>query len=127
MKPIRQERIAAFLRNELATLIQQGLSDPRIGFVTVTRVKATEDLKEATVYVSVLGSPGDQRKALRGLAAARGFLQQQLGRRHQWRNNPILRFELDESIGKHMEIEALIRRAREEDQGIVSDATQEEE
>lgn len=118
MKPIRHERIASFLREELAQLIHQELSDPRIGFVTVTRVKPTEDIKEAVVYVSVLGTEGEQRRAMRGLTAARGFLQQQLGRRHQWRNNPVLRFELDESIGKHMEIEALIRKARDDDAGI---------
>ncbi len=115
MKPIRQAKVSSFLRNEIASLIQLELRDPRIGFVSVTRVEPTEDLKEAKVFVSILGNDTERRTALRGLNAAKGFLQEQLAGRHQWRNNPVLRFELDLSIEKQFELEKLLKRARSDE------------
>ncbi len=115
MKQLRKERVASFLREEIARIIQADLRDPRVGIISVTRVEPTEDLKEAIVHVSVLGEEGQRRTALRGLEAAAGFIQQQLGGTHQWRQTPQLRFELDDSIRKQFEIDELIRKARESD------------
>jgi len=126
VKPIRRERVAAFLRNEIARLIQVEIQDPRVGFISVTRVKPTDDFKEATVYVSMMGSPGEKRTALRGLESARAFLQQRLATTHSWRQNPVLRFELDESIEKSMNMEDLIERARAEDIANARDRDQDD-
>ncbi|MEM7261301.1 MAG: 30S ribosome-binding factor RbfA [Planctomycetota bacterium] len=115
MKPIRRERVASFLREEIARIIQRELRDPRVGLITVTRVEPTVDLKEATVHISVLGDEAEARTAIRGLEAAAGFIQQQVGSTHSWRQNPQLKFELDDSIRKQFEMEELLRRAREED------------
>ena len=115
MKPIRRERISSFLRTELAQIIQYELKDPRIGFVSVLEVKATPDLKEAEVRVSIMGEPAEQRTSLRGLRSARGYIQSLLSNRIHFRNTPALRFVLDESIRKSMDIESLIRQARNED------------
>ena len=115
MKPIRRERISSFLRNELAQIIQYELKDPRIGFVSVLEVKATSDLKEAEVRVSIMGEPAEQRTSLRGLQSARGYIQSLLSDRVHFRNTPALRFVLDDSIRKSMDIEGLIRQARAED------------
>ncbi|MGE3163786.1 MAG: 30S ribosome-binding factor RbfA [Planctomycetota bacterium] len=114
MKQKRRERISSSLRAEIAEIIQRDLRDPRLGFISVTRVEPTEDLKEAVVHVSILGSEGQQRTSLRGLRAAAGFIQGLLADRIRLRNTPVLRFELDESIRKHMELEDLLKRARGE-------------
>lgn len=112
MKQKRRERISSSLRSEIAEIIQRDLRDPRLGFISVTRVEPTEDLKEAVVHVSILGSETEQRTSLRGLRAAAGFMQGLIADRMRLRNTPVLRFELDESIRKHMELEELLKRAR---------------
>ena len=116
MRPLRREKISSFLRNEIAQIIQHELGDPRIGFVSILSVEPTEDVKEATVRVSILGSEPQQRTAMRGLEAARGYIQTLLGERSRFRNTPQLRFVQDESIKKSMDLDALLRRARDEDQ-----------
>ena len=116
MKPLRKEKISSFLRAEIARIIQRELKDPRIGFVSVMDVDATDDLKEAKVHVSVMGSPSQQRTAVRGLQSASGFIQTHLRDVCRFRNTPSLRFILDESIQRSMEMDSLIRQAREEDE-----------
>ena len=116
MRPLRKQRIASFLRAEIARVLLHEIRDPRIGFVTVLAVEPTEDLKEAKVSVSVLGTEAEQRTALRGLHAARGFIQSHLARVCQFRETPLLRFVLDDSIRRTMELEEKIRQVREEDE-----------
>ncbi len=116
MKPIRRERICSFLRSQIAHIIQNELKDPRIGFVSIISVEPTDDLKEAKVRVSIMGSPSQQRTAMRGLEAARGYIQTLLGERSSFRNTPHLRFIQDESIRKSMDLDALLRRAHDEDE-----------
>jgi ribosome-binding factor A len=116
VKPLRKLRVASLLRTEIARVIQQELRDPRIGFVSVLAVEPTEDLKEAKVSVSILGSESQQRTALRGLEAARGFIQSHIGRACRLRETPQLKFVLDDSIRKQMEIEDRIREVRAEDE-----------
>lgn len=113
MKQKRRDRIASLLREEIAQIIQQELRDPRLGFISVLSVAATDDLKEAEVRVSILGNEAQQRTSLRGLTAAGGHIQRLLSERVQFRNLPVLRFVLDESIRKQMELEDLLRRARD--------------
>lgn len=114
MKEKRRERVSALLRNEIASIIQRELHDPRIGFVSVLSVHPTEDLKEAEVRVSLMGTEAEQRTTLRGLEAARGFIQTHLASRVQFRNTPLLRFVHDESIRKGIEMEELMRKVRED-------------
>lgn len=127
MRPLRRQRIASFLREEIARVILHELRDPRIGFVTVIAVEPTEDLKEAKVSVSILGTETEQRTSLRGLQAARGFIQAHLARVSHFRETPQLRFVLDDSIRRTMEIEERIRQVRQEDEasraGRASDGT----
>jgi ribosome-binding factor A len=117
MRPIRKKRIASFLRAEIARVILHELRDPRIGFVSVLSVEPTEDLKEAKVSVSILGNESEQRTAIRGLQAAAGFIQSHLARVIQFRETPQLRFILDDTIRRTMELEARIRQVRAEDEG----------
>ncbi|PCJ12266.1 MAG: ribosome-binding factor A [Planctomycetota bacterium] len=116
MKPIRRSRVASLIREEISRILQFDLKDPRIGFVTVLAVEPTVDLKECKIFVSVMGSEARQRTSLRGLNAARGKIQSLLSSRVRLRETPVLRFILDESIQRTIEIEEKIRIARQEDE-----------
>ena len=84
------------------------LKDPRIGFVTVTGVRTTKDLSQATVYVSVLGDEEDQARTLAGLQSAHGVLQVQVGRELGTRRTPVLRFEYDPAIERGVRLTKII-------------------
>jgi len=84
------------------------LKDPRIGMVTVTGVRVTHDLQEATVYVSVLGNEKRRRATLQGLASAHGVLQARINRELDLRRTPLLRFEYDDTVERGVRMSALI-------------------
>jgi ribosome-binding factor A len=84
------------------------LKDPRIGFVTVTGVQVTRDLKQATVWVSVLGSQDDRERTLEGLRAARGVLQGRVARELGLRRTPVLTFEYDPSVERGVRLTQII-------------------
>ena len=84
------------------------LKDPRIGLVTVTGVNVTPDLREATVYVSVLGSERKRRETLAGLASAHGVLQARINRELNLRRTPTLTFSYDESVEQGVRMTQLI-------------------
>ena len=84
------------------------LKDPRIGFVTVTGVRTTKDLSQATVFVSVLGDEEDQTRTLAGLRSAHGVLQAQVGRELGTRRTPVLRFEYDPAIERGVRLTKII-------------------
>lgn len=93
----RAERLGEGIREEVATIVAR-LKDPRIGFVTVTRVSLSPDLRSARVYVGVLGDAAQQRKTLKGLRQAAGFVRRELGRRISVRHTPDLSFLYDEGL-----------------------------
>ncbi len=84
------------------------LKDPRIGFVTVTGVKTTKDLSQATVFVSVLGDEAAQERTLEGLRSAHGVLQAQLARELGTRRTPVLTFEYDPAIERGVRLTRII-------------------
>lgn len=84
------------------------LKDPRIGFVTITGVRATKDLSEARVFVSVLGSERDRERTLEGLRAAHGVLQGAVARALGLRKTPILSFEYDPAIERGIRLTKMI-------------------
>ena len=105
----------------LREVISQGvaeLKDPRIGFVTVTGVAASPDLRHATVYVSVLGSQRKQTSALAGLESSRGVLQSRVNRELRLKRTPQLVFEYDRSIDRGARLSKLLDElSREPDAG----------
>lgn len=116
----RTERVAELIRAELGTLILMRLKDPRLGFVTITRVEVSPDLRHARVWYSVLKSEprqadGGESKTAQALESARGFLQHQLADALKLRLTPVLSFELDHSVDHSMEIEAIIRKIHSND------------
>ena len=84
----------------VGSIIQREISDPRLGLVTVLKVEPTADLKEARVYISIFGKPGDRSKTLHALEDARGYIQKELGKNLETRYTPRLSFILDESQDK---------------------------
>lgn len=84
------------------------LKDPRIGFVTVTGVRTTTDLSQATVYVSVLGTQQEQERTLKGLQSAHGVLQAQVARELGTRPTPVLAFAYDPAIERGVRLTKLI-------------------
>src|ERR687891_977646 len=103
----RMRRVDGVLKEVLSEAIQT-LKDPRIGFVTVTGVKTTADLKEATVYISVLGGESKLQRTLEGLEAARGLLQARVNRELRLRRTPQLTFEYDPSVERGVRMTKLI-------------------
>lgn len=100
-------RVDESVRQVLAEGIEL-LKDPRIGFVTVTGVRTTPDLRQATVYVSVLGSERKRDRTLQGLEAAHGVLQARLGRELRLKRTPTLSFEYDPSVERGVRMTRLI-------------------
>ncbi len=105
----RQEKVASVVRRVVGEAISQQLHDPRISPMTsITRVEISGDIQFATVWISVMGSEGEQRTTIAGLQHAQGRLQSLLSRALAMRQCPALRFKLDESIKKGFETLRLI-------------------
>jgi ribosome-binding factor A len=96
------------LRQELAQLLVEGVRDPRIGFVTVTEVRLSPDLRQARVFVSVYGTADEREKTLAALGAAQGFLRRELGARMQLRVSPQLTFVADETLDQAERVNQLL-------------------
>jgi ribosome-binding factor A len=104
----RTERLGEEFREEIARMIGSQLKDPRIGFVTVTRVEVVPDLRNAKVYVGVLGTEAEREKTLVGLRQAAGFMRRSLGQKLRLRHTPELTFVYDEGLEAHDRIARLL-------------------
>ncbi len=109
----RQERVAERIREEASKIILQELNDPRMGFVTVTRAEVTPDLKEAKIFVSILGPPGDRSKTMHALIHARGHVQELLAGRLDIRSTPRLWIGEDESVKQSIKISKILHELHE--------------
>jgi ribosome-binding factor A len=98
MATSRMRRVNEVMREVLGTAISTELQDPRIGFVTVTSVDTSPDLRHARVFVSVLGSEREREASMDGLRSAHGLLQAAINSELRLKRTPALRFEYDESI-----------------------------
>jgi len=106
----------SLIQAELAELILKKLKDPRVGFVTVTNVKTSPDLKEARAYYSVLGQAKEKSAAGAGLEHARGFLQHEIAEALKLRFTPKLIFHLDESVEEGFRIDQILNDWHREDE-----------
>jgi ribosome-binding factor A len=125
----RLERVSELIRAEVSDLLLRGIRDPRVtGLCTVTSVELTRDLKQARVYVSVLGAMEEQVQALRGLQSARPFVRREVARRLRLRFSPAIDFFLDHSIERGSRVLALMKElGLEEAPAEKPDASKEEE
>src|ERR687885_1951530 len=103
----RMRRVNESLREVLSEAVPE-LKDPRIGFVTVTGVETSPDLRQARVYVSVLGSERKRAQTLAGLAAAHGVLQSRVSRELRLKRTPQLAFEYDPTVERGVRMTQLI-------------------
>ncbi|HZK80979.1 MAG TPA: 30S ribosome-binding factor RbfA, partial [Humisphaera sp.] len=111
----RTERLGSIIQQELAQIILHELADPRLqGFPSITRVKVSPDLGVADVYVTIMGSKGQQTAALNALQHSAGLMRSRLTRAVSLRQAPFLKFHIDEAAKKEIEILDLIRKAAEE-------------
>jgi ribosome-binding factor A len=111
----RTARLAGQIQEVLAGMITSGLKDPRIGFVTVTRVALTEDLRLARVRVGVLGDQAQRDKTMAGLRQASGYLRRELGKRLRVRHTPELAFLYDEGLDATDRVAKLLEEIRPPD------------
>lgn len=109
----RMRRINEVLREVLGAAIVTELGDPRIGFVTVTSVETSPDLRSAKVHVSVLGSEPEREAALTGLRSSHGVLQSKIAAETRMKRTPTLSFHYDETIEKGMRISRLLDEGAE--------------
>jgi ribosome-binding factor A len=116
----RQEQLAEVIAEELSDLIRTRMKDPRIGFASITDVELSGDLRHAKVFVSVLGTPEEQRATLQGLEHAAGFLRHELAQRLTIRHTPEVLFRLDESIERGTRILQLIHEMEAQEQAAPS-------
>ena len=113
----REIRVADFVRDELAEIIRVDMRDPRVSFVSVNDVKVSRDLSYAEVYVSSFNTNTDEEKAelVSALNGAAGFFRSTLAKRHSMRTTPKPRFHYDKVADEAPVLDALIRKAVDED------------
>lgn len=111
----RQIQVGDEIKQIVSVLLQRELKDPRIGFVTVTGVQVTQDLKYARIHVSVMGSPDEQRATMDALTSARGFIRREIASRMDIRFVPEIQFRLDKGVEYSDQIARLLNELKESD------------
>jgi ribosome-binding factor A len=111
----RTLRIAEAIREVVSSAVLFQVADPRVRAVTVLRVEVGGEMRNATVYVSVMGTEVQQQSAMAGLKSAAGFIQTRVAERLQTRFTPVLTFKRDDSVKKSIAISRLIEDALAED------------
>lgn len=116
MSEERATRVGDQIQREIASLLSTGgIKDPRIGFVTITAVKLTPDLKEAKVYFTSHGSEAEQKETAEGLADSAGRLRSHIGKVMRIRHAPTITFVFDKSIEEGAKIERLLGEVRKKE------------
>ena len=107
-----RERLGEALREEIETIVEGELGDPRIGLVSVSQVALAEDARSARVFVAIEGDEDETLRTMQGLTAAVGFIRREVGERLQLRHPPELFFHLDRSEEYGARIDELLKRTR---------------
>jgi ribosome-binding factor A len=115
MQAKRIDRVNQLIKEEISGLLQRGLKDPRLGFVTVTEVDVSKDLRHAKVFVSILGSEDDWRATLEALESASGYIRHWLRQNVRLRYIPELAFRPDRSMAHAAHIQELLMRLKSQD------------
>jgi ribosome-binding factor A len=109
----RSQRVGDLLREEIADIVIHRLKDPRIGFVTITGVDVTDDIKIAKIYASILRDE-DKKTTLEILNSAKSFIRFELSKRLRMKSIPSIEFRLDTSIEYGNKIDKLLKKIEEE-------------
>jgi ribosome-binding factor A len=111
----RTERLASVIQQELAVMIQRDLHDPRIPAITsITRVNVAEDLSVADVYVSLMGTEGEQSAGLNALRHSAGIMRTMLTKSLNTRTTPFIKFHIDENLKKELAVLDLLKKVSDE-------------
>ena len=110
----RPERVQEAIRQEVSKILHDEIRDPRLGFLTITGVELTNDLRYARIYFSVLGEDKDKKLALRGLNSAKGYIKGLLGDRIKLRYMPEIEFKIDETLERTQRIYDLFDKIKKE-------------
>ncbi|TMV52080.1 30S ribosome-binding factor RbfA [Paenibacillus mesophilus] len=110
MAKVRVGRVGEQIKKELSQILQSELKDPRVGFITVTGVDVTNDLSQAKVFLSVLGTEQQKEESLKAIAKATGFIRSELSKRIRLRITPELQFQFDASIEYGSRIDELLNK-----------------
>ena len=111
----RTERVASTIQQELAAIIMRELSDPRLtGMPSITRVKVSDDLSVADVFITVMGTPGQQTAALNALKHSAGLMRTRLTKQLTLRVAPFLKFHIDEDLKKELALQEVLQKVAEE-------------
>lgn len=122
MSQLRVEKVQELMKQEISEIILREVKDPRIGFVTVTSVACTPDLREAKVYVSIMGSEEQVKSSWAGIMSSLGFIRREVGKRIRLRFTPELHFELDKSLDYSAHIQELLLQVEREEKEAGHDA-----
>ncbi len=98
MSRMRPERVQEAIRQEISMIVMGQIKDPRIGFITITKVDLTKDLRYARIYFSVLGKNADKNKALKGLNSAKGYIKGLIAEKIKLRYMPEISFVIDNTL-----------------------------
>jgi ribosome-binding factor A len=114
MEGKRSQKVADLIQKEISEMLLKTIKDPRIGFVTITRVAVSEDCRSAKVYFSVTGTLAERAKSTEGLNSAKGYVRKELGRRMRLKHTPEIMFQFDPSIEYAIHIGEVLHRLKQE-------------
>ena len=120
MDPARAQKLGGRIAQIVAEMLERRIKDPRLGFVTVTAARLTNDLREATVFYTVYGSAEERAGTAAALASAVGVIRSEVGRQTGLRHTPSLEFKPDMVPDNARNIEELVARAREADAAVAA-------
>jgi len=111
----RHEKVEHAVQREVSTIIHDELKDPRLGFVTITRVELTMDLRSAKIFFSVLGKEQEYKKTQEALNSALGFIRKQIAQRIKLRYVPEIMFRKDDSVEYSVRIQEILQEIKQKD------------
>ena len=114
MRDVRLNRLTHLVHRVASEVILYELKDPRLGFVTISRVKLSGDLRHAVLHYSVIGSDGDRSRTAHALEDAKGFVQSRIAKALRTRVTPVIRFEFDESVEGSVRISQILHELNHE-------------
>lgn len=119
----RPERVQEAIRQEISLIVHDEIKDPRLGFLTITGVELTKDLRYARVYFSVLGENKDKELALKGLKSAKGYIKGRLADKIKLRFMPEIEFKIDDTLERTREVFDILDKLKtnQRDRGSVPD------
>ena len=114
MQDVRHERLTQVVQRTASEVIAYELKDPRMGFVTVSRVKLSRDIRHAVIFWSIVGTEGERSRTAHALEAATGYVQSRIAKALDTRVTPLIRFEYDRGVEGSVRVSRILDELREE-------------